>query len=93
MNIISKGLKTIAVKRKNVELQMIHSNNIDILKLFCASDCLKQSNTRRTNPCFCFSDCKMLNANVKCYNTNMCNCNNRCEVLKQSIKIKLDKPV
>lgn len=93
MNIISKGLKTIAVKRKHVELQMIHSRNIDILKLICASDCLKQSKTCRTNPCFCFSDCKMLNANVKCYNTEMCYCNNRCEVLKQSIKIKLDKPV
>ena len=63
------------------------------MKLHCATECLRNSLTRRSNPCYCFSDCKMLNTNVECYNTNKCNCNNRCEVLKQSIKIKLDKPL
>lgn len=93
MNIISKGVKTIEIIRKIVDKQMIHANNTDILKLFCASECLKQSKTRKTNPCFCFSDCKLLNTNVKCYNTNMCNCSNRCEVLKQHIEVKISKPM
>lgn len=95
MNIFSKGVKTIGIIRKNVEYPMIHSKNTDtdILKLFCASECLRLAKRNRTNPCVCFSDCKMLNTNVECYNTNMCDCKSRCAVLKLPLEIKLDKPV
>lgn len=93
MNIISKGHGMMAIIRKNVEQRMRHSDNIDILKLFCASECLRLAKTNRTNPCVCFSDCKMLNTNVECYNTKLCNCSNRCEVLKKHIEVKLSKPL
>jgi hypothetical protein len=93
MNIISKGVKTIAIIQKNVDKQMIQSNNTDILKLFCASECLRLAKTSRTNPCVCFGDCKILNTNVECYNTNMCNCKNHCKVLKKHIEVKLSKPL
>ena len=57
MNIISKGHGMMAVIRKNVEQQRLHSKNTDILKLLCASECLRLSKTNRTHPCICFSDC------------------------------------
>jgi hypothetical protein len=94
MNLISKGLGRSTYISRGIESRMNHTQTkVNIWKLHCATECLRNSLTRRTNPCYCFSDCKILNTNVECYNTNRCNCSNRCEVLKQSIKIKLDKPL
>ena len=94
MNFISKGIGICTNISRRIESRLNHTQTkVNILKLHCATECLRNSLTRRSNPCYCFSDCKMLNTNVECYNTNKCNCNNRCEVLKQSIKIKLDKPI
>ena len=70
-----------------------YNSSIGLLKYHCAIECLKVARKSRTNPCFCFSDCKMLNTNVECYNTKMCDCKSRCAVLKLPLEIKLDKPV
>lgn len=94
MNSITKGVARCTNISRRIETRINHTQTkVNILKLHCATECLRNALTRRSNPCYCFSDCKMLNTNVECYNTNMCNCSNRCEVLKKHIEVKLSKPM
>lgn len=95
MNFITKGVGRCTYLSRQIEQPRLNhtQTNVNILKLHCAAECLRNTLTHRSNPCFCFSDCKMLNTNVICYNTNMCKCDNRCEVLKQDFVVKLKKPM